>query len=506
MFAPSRIHDLKRLLCCWALVIGAAGCKVGPNYRTPAVPVKISWSQQDHPRLQGEPLNYQAWWTHFGDPILDSLITRSISENLTLREAGKRVLEARARRDFTRGNLWPQSQTLDGTYSRQRISSNTANFFAVPGIFEPNLTPQQWSAGMSATWELDFWGRYRRAIEAADATLDATIAAYDDAAVLLLSEVAQAYVEMRTAENRLNLARSNFQIQTKTLELAQQKREAGLSSAVDVAQAELNYGQTAALLPLLEVERVQANNRLCLLLGLNPVDLRSELGYTGIIPMPMLDVALGVPADLVRRRPDVRQAERELAAQSARIGVAKADFYPQLSLTGSVGVAAQDLDRLFQSSSQVGLIAPQASWKLFNYGRLRANVEAEKAAFERLCYAYRNAVLSALREAEDAQVAFTHGYDRVQFLQIAVEGAKTAVEKLEESYGAGTVDFGRVYVLQSQLLVQQDQLASTRGDIAKSLIALFRAMGGGWEFARQAMCTPVCQVTTTPVGQTVATP
>ncbi len=369
------------------------------------------------PAVTGEPINHQAWWTHFGDPILDSLIAQSTAENLTLREAGKRVLESRARRDFTRGTFWPQTQTMDAAYARQSLSSNTANFFSIPGIFSPNVNPQQWSAGLSATWELDFWGRYRRAIEAADASLDATIAAYDAAAVLLLAEVAQTYVEMRTAENRLNLARANFQIQTKTLELAQQKREAGLSSTVDVAQAELNYGQTAALLPLLEIERVQANNRLCVLLGRDPTDLRPEIGYTGVIPMPVMDVALGVPADLVRRRPDIRQAERELAAQSARIGVAKSDFYPHLSLTGSVGVASQNINRLFESSSQVGLIAPQASWKIFNYGRLRANLQAERAAYERLCYAYRNSVLSALREAEDAQVAFTHGYDRCSFFK-----------------------------------------------------------------------------------------
>ncbi len=287
MLGSTQQHRFKLLLCCFALISGATGCKVGPNYRTPLVPVKTTWSQSDHPRLQGEPINHQAWWTHFGDPILDSLIAQSSAENLTLREAGKRVLESRARRDFTRGTFWPQTQSMDTAYARQSLSSNTANFFSIPGIFSPNVNPQQWSAGLSASWELDFWGRYRRAIEAADASLDATIAAYDAAAVLLLAEVAQTYVEMRTAENRLNLARANFQIQTKTLELAQQKREAGLSSAVDVAQAELNYGQTAALLPLLEIERVQANNRLCVLLGRDPTDLRPEIGYTGVIPCPL---------------------------------------------------------------------------------------------------------------------------------------------------------------------------------------------------------------------------
>lgn len=480
----SRTSRLKCFLCVAALLSACVGCKVGPNYRTPGVEVKTEWSMQHHVRLQGQPVEIATWWKHFNDPVLDQLVQCAVSENLTLREAGQRIIEARARRDFAHGNLFPQVQTINGGYSRTRLSSNEANFFAIPGVFIPNITPDAWTAGMSAAWELDFWGRYRRAVESADASLEATIAAYDEATVILLAELAQAYVETRTAEARLNLARANLETQSKTVDVAKRKKAAGVASAIDVAQAELNYGRTAALLPDLEIQRVQAMNRLSVLMGQQPQDLLPILGYTGAIPFPSSDVSVYVPADLVRRRPEIRRVERELAAQSERIGIAQTDFYPQISITGSIGVASQNLDRLFTSASQVGLLAPQASWNIFNYGRIRANVEAEQAAFESLCYQYRNTVLEALREAEDAQVAYALGYDRVNSLLVASKGAETAVKKSEESYQAGTVDFARIYILQSELLLQQDALAVARGEISSSLIALFRAMGGGWEVGR----------------------
>lgn len=437
---------------------------------------------QSHPRLTGEPANPVAWWTHFQDPVLNDLVSTTLQQNLTLREAGQRIEEATARRGVVVGNLYPQSQAATGGFSKSRLSSRTANFFSFPGVFEPDLNPENWSVGLAASWELDFWGRYRRAIESADASLDATIAAYDDVAVILIAEVASAYVEMCTAEQRYRLAAKNLDIQKRSLDLATQKQEAGLVSGLDAAQAETNVGQTASILPTLEIQRRQASNRLCVLLGRPPIDLSSELGSSSQIPVSPQSLAFGVPADLLRRRPDVRRAERELAAQSARIGVAQSEFYPHISLAGNIGYSAEDLGKLSSSKSSSGVISPQFAWNILNYGRIKRNVEAETAAFHRLAFAYQASVLNAQREAEDAQVSFAYGFDRASSLDTAVTGAAKAVEKLEQSYQAGTIGFGQVYLMQAELVRQQDQLAQAESNIATSLIAMFKALGGGWDF------------------------
>jgi NodT family efflux transporter outer membrane factor (OMF) lipoprotein len=472
---------------------GFSGCKVGPDYHTPTSLLNDRWTLQEHPRLQGEPTDLSQWWKHFNDPVLDYLIKQTAQQNLTLREAGSRIIEARSRRDAVAGNLFPQSQAASANFSSSRISPNVANFFAFPGVFDPDLSPSNWTVGVGATWEMDFWGRYRRAIESADASLDAACAAYDEARVLLLAEVGQTYVELRTLDNRLELARQNLHSQEQTLGIAQKRQSAGLGTSIDIAQAETNVGQTSATLPLLEILRRQASHRLCLLLGRNPTDLQDEIGFNTPIPHPPHNLAVGIPADLLRRRPDVRRAERELAAQSAKIGIAKSDFYPHISLTGNIGVASADFSNLLRSSSGVGLISPGFSWNLLNYGRIKNNVDAEHAAFHARCHAYQNAVLKAMQEAEDAQVAYAYGFDRADALHRAADGAAMAVTASEELYRAGTIDFGRVYILQAELLVQQDQLASAKGDIASNLINLFKALGGGWDSSHCCCVVSDCQ-------------
>jgi len=481
------------LLASVALLVcaGFSGCKVGPNYRAPSSLLNDHWTLEGHPRLQGDPANHSMWWKHFNDPVLDFLVDQAATQNLTLREAGSRIMESRARRDAVIGNLFPQAQAASGNFSSSRISPNIANFFAFPGVFDPDLSPSNWTVGVGATWELDFWGRYRRAVESADASLDAKCAAYDEVRVLLLAEVGKTYVELRTLENRLALAKQNLQSQEQTLGIAHKRLEAGLGTSLDIAQAETNVGQTSATLPLLEILRRQANNRLCLLLGRNPTDLQDEIGKDGPIPHPPHNLAFGIPADLLRRRPDVRRAERELAAQSAKIGIAKSDFYPSISLNGSIGVASEDFSNLLRSSSGIGVISPGFSWNLLNYGRIRNNVKAEHAAFQAHCHAYQNAVLKSMQEAEDAQVAYIYGFDRADALHRAANGAAMAVKDSEDLFRAGTIDFGRVYILQAELLTQQDQLANARGDIANNLIDLFKAMGGGWQ-ASYCRATETC--------------
>ncbi len=481
----------RRLILAAAIACTLPGCKVGPDFHAPTTITRSSWNLAAHPLLQGEQARLDEWWVHFNDPTLQTLVFQTLNQNLTLREAAERISEARARRAVTTGQLYPQTQVVQGSFAKNQLSANVANFFAIPGIFEPDLSPDNWQIGAAASWEVDFWGKYRRSIEVADARLNESISAFHEARVLLIAELAANYVQMRTAEARINLARQNLAVQTKTLKIAEEKRDAGIGSGLDVSQAKINVGVTSAAIPVLEVVRLRASHRICTLLGRPPVDLCVEVGYTSHIPVPDKQLCFGVPADLLRRRPDVKRAEFELAAQSARIGVAQADFYPQISLNGNIGYAAEDFGKLFSSRSDVGLISPGFSWNLLNYGRIQNNVEAERAAFRVRCNSYHNAVINAAREAEDAQVAYILNHDRLASLDLAVRGASEAVDKAEQLYRAGEIDFGRVYILQAGLLEQQDALAQAQADIALSLIELFKAIGGGWESSPLPCPSPV---------------
>jgi NodT family efflux transporter outer membrane factor (OMF) lipoprotein len=455
--------------------------------------VNDQWAIAYQPAYNGQPTDVDAWWNNLNDETLTQLICLSRSQNLSLKELGCRVAEARYRRAVVAGNMYPQSQTFDGAYSKVKSSSNVPNFFSFPGVFEPDLYPESWQIGLQTSWELDFWGRYRRLIEAADANVGEIEAAYANALVILNADVAATFVELRSLESRLEIARQNIEIQKRTLQIANQQRQAGLGSAVDVAQATTILGQTESKVPSLEILRRQAIHRLCILLGRTPMDLSNELTATTGIPKPSPNLAFGIPADLLRRRPDVRQAERNLAAQSAKIGVAQAEFYPHISLTGSVGYTAEDFGKLFNSRSSTALISPGFSWKILNYGRLKNGVQAEKAAFHALGYAYEQSVLRAQQEVEDAQVAYILGFETQNALAKATNGAVVAVEKAEQAFQAGSIDYGRVYIVQADLLQQQDELVQAEANIVQSLIGVFKALGGGWESCANASLQTVVQ-------------
>jgi NodT family efflux transporter outer membrane factor (OMF) lipoprotein len=474
-----------RIALIGGLLVLLNGCRVGPNYSKPSSAVKSEWSLVEHPRIIStyDPL----WSSPLQDPVLDELILCAIDGNLSLRAAGQRIIEAEHRRGATVGNLFPQSQSASGTFSKSSLSETNANFFRAPGIFEPNLYPQAYATGLAVAWELDFWGKYRRSVELADASLDATIAASDEVALLLVAGVSQAYVEMRMFELRKVFAGQNLEIQQRTFDLTRSKYEAGLASLLDVAQAETNCGQTAALLPLLETGRRQASNRLCLLLGRPPADLADEYGFTAEIPRTAEDIAVGAPGDVVRNRPDVRKVERQLAAQSARIGIAQSELYPQLSVIGQVGLSSENFSRMFGAASQVGMISPGFSWKILNYRRLRSTIDAEKAAFLSLCREYQHAVLRAQGEVEDAQIAFVNSFDRADALGRSADAARISVEKAQSLYDTGTVDFTRLYILEADLLNKQDQLAEAMAQIAFEAIGLMKA-GGAFSKCSTGFC------------------
>jgi NodT family efflux transporter outer membrane factor (OMF) lipoprotein len=480
----ARRHRTRVTTLLFALVLISSGCttslkqwaqngfKVGPNYAPPAAPVAERWIDQADPRVKNEPTQDRAWWTVFQDPPLNSLIETACQQNLDLHTAGARILEARARRNIAAGNLFPQSQTATAAYLHAQLGKNTGIPF--PTTFDLG------AAGFNASWELDFWGRYRRTVESADANLGAANEGYGETLVMVLAEVATNYVQLRTFEQRLAFARENVAIQEKSLELTKVRFEQGVGTELDVRQAGTNLEQTRSLIPPLEAGRRLASNRLCTLLGMPPSDLAARLEPGGI-PQAPVGVAVGIPADLLCRRPDVRRAEREVAAQSAQIGIAESDLYPRLAVTGFIGYLANDLSDLFQGNNFTGFILPNLQWNILNYGRIVNNVAAQDAKLQQATLQYQQTVLSAGREVEDALVQFLQAQQQARHLEEAVSDSQRTVELTIKQFEGGITDFNRVYTTQSQLVTQQDQFAATRGNIVLYLIQVYRAIGGGWE-------------------------
>lgn len=473
------------------------GFKVGPQYRKPCAEVSPDWIDTYDARVQGDLPRYNYWWQVFNDPVLDDLIGQTYASNLDLRAAGMRILQARAVRGIAAGDLFPQLQQLDADYVHTLQSRTVLGGSSIPA---GKRGFDSWSTGFSQAWELDIWGKFRRQIESSDAALDASIHEYDDILVLLIAETAATYVEYRTLQERLRLTAANIGIQEGSLKIAQDRFNHELVSKLDVTQARTILEQTLAAQPRLEVFRRNAMLRLCVLTGRPPQELTAELGDAAI-PIAPEDVAVGIPADLVRRRPDVRRAERLVAVQSAQIGVAVSELFPHFSITGFLGWESENLTTLLRTESASGFIgAPSVQWNLLNYGRLLNNIRLEDARYEQLVYAYRQRVLLAGEEAEQAINAFLRAQEETAALTLAVEANQESVELADVQYNGGFVDFNRVFTLQGQLVTTQDQLAVAQGGIALSLIAIYRSLGGGWQirFGEQSFVETVSSAELTP--------
>jgi NodT family efflux transporter outer membrane factor (OMF) lipoprotein len=470
------------------------GFKVGPNYCKPPAPVAADWIEGADPLVQKRQID--EWWNVFQDTTLNRLIGTAYNQNLTLRALGTRVLQARAQQAIAAGNLFPQTQQAEGGYSRVALSHNTFNnpsafTAAAPGQTSPPLVGNfysDWLAGFNLSWELDFWGRFRRAIESANATLDASVENYDAALVTLLADVATNYVQYRVAQDRIKIARSNVKIQEDILALVEQQFRVGVNKVtqLDVEQARTVLAQTRASIPALEITLGQANDTLCILLGIPPRDLGPELGSgpepeAGPVPGTPTWVAAGIPADLLRRRPDIRSAERQVVAQNAQIGVAEADLYPAFFINGTLGWESSDLSRLFESRSFMGTITPNFKWNILNYGRIANNVRLQQARTQELIASYQNQVLTAGREVQTALRSFLKSQVQTTELARSVKAAAAATEIGVRQYRAGTVPFNTVFNLETTQVQQQDSLALAQGNIALNLIAVYRALGGGWE-------------------------
>ena len=427
--------------------------------------------------ISREHADYSAWWTLFGDATLTSLVETAYRQNPSLQAAGARVLEAEANRGIAIGTLYPQLQEAAGAYSYATASTNRANQGG-PGL---STSFSDWSVGLDAAWELDFWGRFRRGIESADAQLLASVAAYDDALVSLVAEVALNCITLRTLEERLAVAQANVEIQQRSYDIVSEKFRGGAVTKLDAEQAASLLEDTRALIPGFEASIRQTQNTLCLLLGIPPQDLRDILGQARPIPSAPPQVAVGIPADLLRRRPDIRRAERSLAAQSALIGVAKSDLLPRLSLVGTVSVASKDFSDLFKGDSIEAFGGPSFRWAILNYGRLTNNVRVQDAEYQALISDYENTVLRAETEVENAVAAFLGARRQVDLLARSVDAARNAVTLADFQYREGAVDYTRVINTQQFLLTEQDKWVSTKGAVALDLTTLFRALGGGWE-------------------------
>lgn len=459
------------------------GFKVGPDYTPPPAPVAKDWIDAADPRVRKESDDMSRWWTVFDDPALNSLICCAYRQNLSLRAMAFRVLEARAQVAIDVGNLFPQTQTLTGDYTRNGLSRETANGGAISKRWY-----SQWDYGFNLSWELDFWGRLRRVVEGDRATFEATVDAYDVALVTLLGDVATNYAQYRTTAQRIKYAEQNVALQQKTLKIAEGQFGAGVVDKVDVEQARSTLQQTEATVPELQIAQRQYANALCTLIGIPPEDLERCLGSRPIPTAPP-EVALGIPADLLRRRPDVREAERQAAAQSAQIGIAQADFYPHIFINGTIGVSAQRFADLFREQALMGNVGPSFTWNILNYGRIANNARLQDARFQELVATYQNTVLNANQEVENGLVQFLRAQQRTRFQRASVESEQKAVNITLAQYTAGAVDLTRVTLLQQNLVTLQDTLAQAQGEIALGLIQIYRAMGGGWQL-RLTGCPP----------------
>lgn len=470
----------------FAMIIALNGCtspceyirngfKVGPNPCIPQGPTAPQWIDQADASLRQDDPSAMAWWTVFQDPVLNGLVAQASSQNLSLREAGFRILEARAELNIAQGNLFPQQQNVAGGYQRVAASQAAAT---APG-FDSQFFNQTY-LGFNLSWELDFWGRFRRAVTAAEDTLDASCANYNQVMVTLVGDVAANYIQIRTLQQRIDCAEANAALQEKVLNVAERRMKAGRRSPLEYHQARSNVAQTRSQVPQLRLAMRQACDRLCVLLGAPPRALELEFGR-GPFPTVRDTVAVGLPAQLLTRRPDVCRAQFLAAAQGEQIGIAQADLYPMFAIDGTLGWESQNLSQLFTPAALNSNVGPVFRWNILNYGRIHNNVRAQDAKFQALVAAYQETVLRANAEVEDGIAAFLRAQERAKLLDESVAGMSQAAELAAREYQTGTTDFNWLATIQQNLVVEQDLQAQAHGDIAQGLVEIYRALGGGWQ-------------------------
>jgi NodT family efflux transporter outer membrane factor (OMF) lipoprotein len=461
------------------------GCMVGPDYRPPAMKLPARWSGGYEPSRadQGAKTDLAQWWQSFNDPILNALIAQALSSNLDDKIALSRIREERAYLVISQSGLFP-TMNLGGSYNRQRYSANT------PFGFFPQVLPREentYYAGFDASWELDVFGGIRRGKQAAEAELEASVENERNVRVTLLAEVARDYVAVRALERRLQIAQANLHDQNDSLKLAQARFEQGFAPELNVFQAQSLLETTQAQVPELEDELAQTVHSIGMLLGQEPDAFEAQLSDMRPIPgiadpdAIAVSIPAGLPSDLLRRRPDIRGAEREIAAASARIGVATADLFPKFYITGNAGLESISMSDFFFSTSRMWSVGPTMTWPIFEAGRIRANIEVRNAQDEQALLTYRKTVLNALAEVEDALVAYAKERTRHQALQASAADFKRSQMLALDSYEEGYATYLDVLDAQRSLYQAQDSVAQSDQQLIDDLIALYKALGGGWQ-------------------------
>lgn len=445
------------------------GCMVGPDYRSPdtAMPGRWSVSPTTQPNaIVQETEQIEQWWTTFNDPTLDGLIRRAVESNLDVEIATERIREARGSLGIATAGLFPNANA-DGSYTHRGTGRSKSQ--------------DLWRAGLDATWELDIFGGNRRAVEAANASLASTIENRRDVLVTLLGEVATDYIILRGQQQQIVIANENLQVQIRNARLTRDKKRLGTGTELDVVQSDSQVVSTRAIIANFEEIEQQTIYALSILLALPPSALDEELRPREKIPDPPSIMPVGLPSDLLRRRPDIRRAERDLAAATAEIGVATADLFPKFSLTGDIGLAGNHISALSNWDNRTWSFGPSVTWNIFSAGRITSNIEVQNALQAQALSSYRKTVLVALQEVQNALVAYAQDQHRREALAEAVTLNQRAVELATQRYQQGVTDFLIVLDAERSLFASQDALVQSDRAIGTDAVALYKSLGGGWE-------------------------
>jgi NodT family efflux transporter outer membrane factor (OMF) lipoprotein len=452
------------------LVALISGCtSLGPDYSTPDVKadVESTWNDANDPNVSNTSSADPKWWeTAFQDAEINQLVNTALQQNLSLRSAGLRVLQSQQQLAIAIGNQYPQQQQMTGLAGREKSAGVIFN---------------EYSLGLNLSWEIDFWGRFKRQIESASATLDASVADYDNVLISLVSQVAQNYILIRTFQDRIKVAKENIRLQRESLRISRAKHKAGDVSELDVDQAESLLNNTIATVSALEISLYQFKNSLAVLLGKPPQEYNYLLAEKRKIPSTQANIAVGMPQDIIRKRPDIRSAERQLAAQSAQIGFAVTELYPHLGIAGSIGTSAEHSGDLFSSNAELWNLYGMFQWNIFNYGRLKSNVRLQDARFQQLLVDYHNTILQAQVDVENAIVAYLKSHEQLISYKLATEASQRAVTVSNTQYQNGLIGFNTVISNLQSLVRQQDLYSSAQGNVATNLVKVYKALGGGWE-------------------------
>ncbi|MFH2045521.1 MAG: efflux transporter outer membrane subunit [Pseudomonadota bacterium] len=454
-------------------MISITGCAVGPNYKPIETTLPATWAGPA-PKTDNMPQNkIVSWWNSFNDPVLVSLVERAIESNLDVKQAQARIRQARAARGVSGAGFGPVLNAVSSYRRSHSPQSAAAN---------DGITSSQYQAGFDSAWELDIFGGVRRSVEAADADLQAAVEGRRDVLVTLAAEVAVNYIDLRALQQRLIIARNNLAAQQHTAALTHKRLSAGFASSLDAANADAQVATTSAQIPQLEASVEQAKYSLSLLIGRDPSALLTELNTSSNIPAASSpDVPVGVPSDLLRRRPDIRRAEAQIHAATARIGVATADLFPKFTISGSVGFQNDEFKSWIDRVNRFWSFGPSVSWQIFNTGKTISNIELQKALQEQSAILYKQTILTALQEVDNALIASAKEDERKKALYDAVTANKKAVDLAKQLYIHGQSNFLDVLLAQRSLYASEDSLIQSTRTVSINLVALYKALGGGWE-------------------------